>query len=397
MAEHPDGPAAAGCLFYLAWEPDYLGGVDIAVERLYRLISARPGGATRTWIGVQDWQRQGEQVDPQGRRFLHLNLPAAPVGGLLPWLRYAFSLGRRLLPLARQLAEHRIEVVNCHFPTSNVFALAALKRLGLWSGRLVLSFHGSDVRMLDPASMAWKAIARASDDCIVCSEALADELAARGLWSRSRLTVIHNGIDAAAFADPAHHDDPKDVPQRFILNVGNYVALKAQDALLNVFARLRTTDPDLVLVFAGGKDDGVWLARLREHCSALGLDDRVRFRVDVPHGEVPNLMKRAVALVHTSEREGLPLVLLEAGALGVPVLASRVGGIPELIEHGRSGLLHDCRDEAQLLSQLREVVQDAHLRSVLAEGLHERVARGFSADRMAERYAEVLFGTPARS
>lgn len=377
-----------GVLLFLPWVFDMLGGVDVVVDRLWHgLERTHPGVGT---IGVQDWHQSGGHTDADGRRFLHLNLPA-PEAGASRWNpRYAITLLRRLPAARRLLAEHDIRVVNFHFPRGNVYPLALMKQLGLWRGRIVLSFHGSDVREVDPRSPFWQQIAAETDEVTACSRALAGQVEALGLF-KGAVRVVHNGIDCDKFVAD---DAPLPVAGRYILNVGNYVAGKAQDVLVDAFAQIAPAHPDLNLVFIGGTLDGTWLAGLRDKVAKLGLGERVVFLENQPQKRVARLMRFATALAHASRAESFGLVLIEAGVCGTPVVATRVGGIPEIIPSQEFGVLVEVGDVAALATALDDLLRRPDEAAARAGRLQTRVLNTFSVTAMTQGYLSVLSGQP---
>ncbi|MDD3352551.1 glycosyltransferase family 4 protein [Zoogloea sp.] len=375
---HPPGKV----LLFQPFHFDLLGGVDVVVENLWRgLERQQPGLAS---IGVQDWTKAGDFVDAEGRRFLHINLPQPPDKGLAAQFRYFITLLRRIPPVVRELRRRDITVVNFHFLTLNVFPLALIKRLGLWRGRLVLSFHGSDVLAVDPKRPAWKLIASQVDEVTACSNALAEQVKALNLFRRPP-QVVYNGIDIPGFLKRADGVSLP-VPEPYILNVGTFVSNKGQDVLLEAFALIARSRPLLNLVFVGGTDNGVWLATLRERVAALGLEERVFFFENQPQKHVAALMKNAVCLAHSSHREGLPIVLIEAGACSLPIVSTQVGGIPEIIESTEQGLLVEPANSGALASAIAAVLELPAEADRRAENLRSRINCSFSAESMVSGY-----------
>jgi len=392
QAAAPARAAARGTLLYLPWEFDLLAGVDVAVDRLYGFLDrTRPQGVT---IGVQDWHRAGPEVDAAGRRFLRINFPQPPASGAgaTSWLRYALTLARRLRGIAATLAAQGIGTINFHYVTTNALAPALAKRLGLWPGRIVLSFHGSDALAVEPHSRVWRLIAAAADEVVACSEPLRAELQAMDLFPLP-VTVIHNGVDAARLeAQTDERGDPS-LPahfERYLLCVGMYRDVKGQDILLRAFARLGAQARGLGLVFAGATDNGEWLLRLREQTAQLGVADRVVFLENLPQPRVVALMRGAACFVSASRREGFALVLLEAGALGVPVVATRVGGASELLSLPEHGWLVAAEDDRALEAAIGQVLERPAEAARRAALLKARVAERFSVDATGAAYARLL-------
>ncbi len=376
-------------LFYLPWEFDLLGGVDVVVDRLWQVMERQsPGKAV---IGLQDWKKAGFCTDTQGRRFLRMNLPA-PEGAFT--LRYGVTLLRRLPVLRACLRELKVTTVNIHFPTLNVFPLALLRRFGLWQGRIVLSFHGSDANALLPDSKYWRMIASQTDAVTACSAALARRINDLRLFHQS-VKVIHNGIDGDRFLTGGKSIE---FPQfsasnsPYILNVGNYVPNKGQDRLLTAFSRIVARFPDLSLVCAGGTDNGSWLQSLRQQAKELGVETRVFFLENLSQGQVASLMCNACCLVHVPHNEAFGLVLIEAGVCGTPVIAMRVGGIPEIISNSRFGVLIENGDIEGLAQAMSALLLDPDKGGYMANEFRQRVSVAFSVESMAAGYFEVING-----
>jgi len=175
---------------------------------------------------------------------------------------------------------------------------------------------------------------------------------------RAKLKTIPPGIDLAAWSNPeADRPDGLDLPEEYFLFVGRVASNKGLPTLLEALSRLEpNARRDLVLM---GRDWGQ-RAALEAQARSLGLSDRVRF---LDHVESPSayrgVIRRARALVLPSEWEAFGLVLLEAMAAGTPIVASAVGGVPDVLEDGRAGRLVPYGDPTALAGALRSVLEDA--------------------------------------
>ncbi|HEY2292273.1 MAG TPA: glycosyltransferase, partial [Thermoanaerobaculia bacterium] len=177
---------------------------------------------------------------------------------------------------------------------------------------------------------------------------------------------------------------------RVVACVGGIQRRKGQLDLVEAAALLADFS-DLVFVLAGGAGDAEYLAVLHERIAALGLGDRFRFIGFEP--EIRDLLAISIALVHPSYSEGLGLAILEAMAVGLPVVATRCGGPEEIVEDGVSGLLVPPRDPPALAAALRRVLGDAATARRLGAAAAAR-ARVFSLEApargMEEIYRELL-------
>lgn len=370
-------------LLYLPWKFDMLGGVDVVIDLLWRGLEKRfPGMAT---IGIQNWEFHGDLTDDQGRRFLHLNLPAPPSAeGSLP-LRYLVTLARRLPTLLHELKKREITTINVHFPSLNIYPLALLRRLGLWRGRIVLSFHGSDVKGVIPSSTIWKTIAEQTNAITACSAALAQHINELKLFQQP-IQVVHNGIDIEAFQAESRRPLWTNLSQKpYLINVGNFVPTKGQEIIIKAFSKIAAEYPEITLVLAGGEDNGVCLANLRTLATSLCLQERISFIINVPHDQIPSLLSGATAFVHAAHAEAFGLVLIEAGVLGVPIIATEVGGTPEVV--GSEGAqLYQVGDINALTHCLRLTLTGDTESRKRVEQMSARICAKFSAQKMTENY-----------
>ena len=197
-----------------------------------------------------------------------------------------------------------------------------------------------------------------------------------------RMHVVHCGIDPAAFIPATHRGRGSR-----LLFVGRLAAVKGLPVLLRAVAELRETNPDVKLSLAGDGPDRPRLeAMAREQCIA----DRVRFLGYQSQAQVRQLLRETDLFVMSSFAEGVPVVLMEAMAAGVPVVATRVAGIPELVEDGVSGFLVPPGDPVALSQKTRILLDDADLRNRFGAAGREKVQREFNLLTESERLCQIL-------
>jgi glycosyltransferase involved in cell wall biosynthesis len=203
-----------------------------------------------------------------------------------------------------------------------------------------------------------------------------------------RLAMVHNGVPVPPpERDGAHAADG-------LLHVGTVsrlVPVKGLDLVLETAALLRR---DLGQVRVSILGDGPLRERLRQRATELGILDCLELR---PSQSDPLPFYRSLDVyLNTSLHEGMPLSVLEAMACGKPVVAPRVGGIPEAVTDGREGFLVDGRDPATFAARCRVLLLDRDLREAMGARAQERVRSGFSVQGMAEAYARLYARCPAR-
>jgi glycosyltransferase involved in cell wall biosynthesis len=212
------------------------------------------------------------------------------------------------------------------------------------------------------------------------SRAAARQLASEGI-AADRIQIIPNGVNAGA----GYAAVSRTGPVTTILTVANLRAEKAHEVLLAAAAELRPRYPYLRYRIAG---DGPRLAELKALASSLGLDGTVRF---LGHREeVPALLHDADVFVLPSRSEAFPNGAIEAMAAGLPVVASRVGGLLDLIDDGRTGLLVSPDDPAALAGAIESLVLSPARAELLGAAAREEVMRRYSFERMVRGFEDLF-------
>jgi colanic acid/amylovoran biosynthesis glycosyltransferase len=280
-----------------------------------------------------------------------------------------------------------IRHVHAHFtsPAADVAHLFGRFARRAHSGHASWSFsaHGADIAAADAAVLAAKV--RDADFVICVSDygrsqlmALVDE----EHWPK--IHVVRCGVDMTR-RDGCGHRERDGVPT--VLAVGRLVSVKGHGVLLEAIARLGEAGQPVTATIVG---DGPRRASLERLARRLAIDDRVAFAGAVGQDDIGRFYEDADVFCLPSFLEGIPVVLLEAMAFGVPVVASQITGIPELIEHGRSGLLVRPGRPDLLADALRSLLVDPERRAALAAEARRRVGSEFELGASAERLEHVM-------
>ena len=303
--------------------------------------------------------------------------------GYPPGLRPDLIVG-----LARQFAAGRADVVHTHNNVPLIYGGPAARLAGVRA--VVQTRHGQAIGTTPRHRAAFR-MATLFAGRVVCVSDDAMRLSAAEGVSRRRLAVIRNGIDTARFA---YRGPAPDGP---VVTVGRLVPAKGIDTLLRAAVRIAPHWPGFRLEVAG---DGVAYQALEALAAELGLADRVRFLGNVQ--DVPGLLARASALALPSLSEGISLTLLEAAARGLPIVATRVGGNPEVVEEGVTGRLVAPGDPTEMAAALMALGADPDRARAMGRAGRDRVERLFDVRRMVAEY-EALYlrllrrDRPARS
>jgi glycosyltransferase involved in cell wall biosynthesis len=293
----------------------------------------------------------------------------------------------------RVATRRKATVVHGHWVVpGGVIAAKAAGRLPL-----VVSLHGSDVFVAERSGVA-RAAARSAFRRAGWVTACSDDLRSRAIAigaDASRIETVPYGVDLARFApNPAARRDVRtalgigDAPMVF--SAGRLVSKKGFEYLIDAAAPLAAAHPALRVFIAGDGDlRDVLAARVRRHAPGvvtlagnLAQDDVARYAAAADVIAVPSVRDDA------GNVDGLPNFALESLASGTPVVATRVGGLPQAIEDGVTGRLVAGRDAAALAAAVGDLLADAGAARALGEAARERVGRDFGWNATAERFAE---------
>jgi glycosyltransferase involved in cell wall biosynthesis len=315
-----------------------------------------------------------------------------------------FSVGSfyspALLSLARSIGREArrdgIQLLHAHDRYSNVLA-ALVRRLG---ARIPLLVSKRWDNTQDPWPMRTAAgwAFRSASLVLANSEAVARSVPAVERVDASRVRVIPNFVDDALFeAEPAtlrlelRRELGIPADSLVVVSVANLRPVKNHAMLLDAMALLRERVPGVLLLLVG---DGPSRAGLEHRAAALGLDGQIRFLGQRAAGW--RMHAAGDLSVLSSVSEGFPNALVEAQALSVPVVATAVGGVPEVVIHQQSGLLVPEGDAAGLAEALRTLLEDAGARHRMGEagraGARERYSRRAVISRLVALYEELVPG-----
>ncbi len=293
------------------------------------------------------------------------------------------SFVRGVAGFRQYVRRHGIRLVHTLDTPSNVFGIAAARvarlRPAIASQLWFLDTIPPELWRLHRLSL------RFADAVIVNSEAVRKELTTQEKLASSRVRVSHNGVDLGVFHPETDSSDGGAYKSEVV--VGAVCALRPEkrlDLLLDAFARTKKMHPATKLLIVGS---GETLGALQRQCEQLGLLTDCRF--EPAQKDVVPWMHSIDIFVMSSRSESFPNALLEAMACGCCVIGSDVGGIPELIEDGQSGLLFRSGDAADLSEKLASVLSDTALRRRLASNAAARAAHKFSMEQAVARIEHI--------
>lgn len=272
-----------------------------------------------------------------------------------------------------ELADFRPQLLHAHFATDATAVARDLSRkLGI---PYCFTAHGYDVYRKPPADFGARALQAAA--VVTVSDANRTHIAERFCVPRELIHVVPCGVNADWFSPGAGKLDPP-----HIVCVGRLVPVKNQMLLLEACALLRARGVAFRCVLVG---EGRTRAELEAGRSRLGLEDFVVLTGAAEQEEVRAWLRSASVAVLTSISEGMPVSLMEAAACGVPVVATAVGGVPELVEEGESGFVVASGDAKAVADRLQRLIGAPELRARMGEHARARALERFSLARQVDR------------
>lgn len=305
-----------------------------------------------------------------------------------PALLFAWSL----LALRRLQAESGdFDLIDAHYFYPDGVAAVMLGKV--LRKPVVITARGTDINLIPrytlPRAMIRYAASQAAG-IIAVSQALKDGLVGLGV-PPAHIHVLRNGVDLAMFR-PLDRDGARKrlgVVGPMLLSVGNLVEPKGHDLVIDALRSL----PQYSLLICG---EGPERPALERRVKELGVMGRVRFLGRIPHEQLAEIYSAADALVLASSREGWPNVLLEAMACGTPVIASKIGGIPEIVTRPEAGVLMAERTAGGVAAAVKQLFQSLPDRAAT-----RRYAESFSWDETTRGqirlFEAILAGSPSGS
>ncbi len=313
---------------------------------------------------------------------------------------YGGNALRQQLRLARDLRRSRIDIVHTYGFYTNVFGIPAARLAGVKA--IVASIRDTGDHLSVMQRRVHRLVCRFADGILVNSDAILQRLVQEG-YSPQRIRVIPNGIDVARFSGKSERGRlrlefgfPPGAPLVAVLS--RLSRLKGVEYFLEAAATIATRFPEVRFAVVGESRvaengeivQGAYRRELEAYADRLGLKGRVAFtgvRLDVPE-----LLAEMTVSVLPSLSEGLSNTILESMAAGVPVVATEVGGNPEAVQHGVTGLLVPPRDSEALARAIIALIENRDLATRLAQAGRQHIIERFSNIRMVHETERFYMG-----
>ena len=283
----------------------------------------------------------------------------------------------RVVSASRVFLAAQPDIVHVHNPTSLHYAVLSKMTP---RASIIVTLHGDqDTHARLGSNFEW----RLTSSAVVVSNAALTTL--RLSRCAGPLTVIHNGIESTSIAASGTKARLENHDVLVGVMVARIDGRKGHGTLIRGLHDLKNSGINIRVLVIG---DGAERGKVEQHARALALNEK-HIQFLGRRSDIDDLLSAADFFVLPSDIEGLPMAILEAMAHGLPIVASNVGGIPEIIDDEREGLLFPAGDATALALAIRRLASDPFLRRRLGDAARQRVSAQFSLNAMVRKYDDV--------
>lgn len=365
-----------------------VGGVDYVAGNLAGYLERRGHKVLfmhpdQNWFlerRVTTWGFQGYKLSFRGP-FVEKHI----IRGLISFVCF---LPLTLVQIGRVLVQNKIDVINLHFPSTNMFYFAICARL--LNIPLITSIHGADIfpdgMRRNHYSFGLQVVLKISDRIVAPSKAFLREFVDLFANFGQKSLFIHNGINLDEIESVDKMEDA-DSSKRYILCMAAHKAKKGIDMLIEAFAKVAEKEKEVELFIVG---NGPLRAEHEKMAQKFGVDARVKFINEVGRAQAIHLLKGCEIFVLPSRSEPFGIVVAEAMACGKPVVASAVEGLREIVKDGETGILVQPQAPETFCKAICAILRDTSLMSALGRNGYARVREKFLCDHNGAAYEELL-------
>lgn len=305
------------------------------------------------------------------------------------------------LVLATKMAEvitrYDLDILHVHYAIPHSIS-AYLARMMLADRKVpfVTTLHGTDITLVgnDRSYLPITRFGIEQSDAVTAVSKFLQRRTVEEFQVDRPITVVPNFVDCNVYnrtVDPSLRGRFAEPDEAILIHISNFRPLKRVEEVVEIFAKVRERHPAKLLMVGDGPErpKAEWMA------GKLGVAKDVLFLGK--QNDMAHLLSMADVMLFPSENESFGLVALEAMACEVPVITTNIGGIPEVVEHGKDGFLFNVGDVAGMSEACIELLENSKLRLEMGQNAREHARRDFCASKIVKRYEEVYRQTIAAS
>ena len=314
---------------------------------------------------------------------VHIHLVNVLEYPLFKYPPYTVALGSEMARVAQQ---EKLDILSVHYSIPH--ATAAFLAREITGVPYVVTLHGSDVTILgsDPSYHIVNNHSVENANAVTAVSEFMQREAYERLGIEREVKVIPNFVDTEGFSpEPCETAETGCDECGGIIHVSNFRPVKRISDLVYAMAIITKEEPNAKLTLVGDGPDRISVERLVDSLKLRRNVTLTGFRSDIP-----NLMRCADIGVLCSETESAPLTLLEGMSTGLPMISTKVGGVPEIIQDGKNGLLVSSKHPEELAEAILHLYKDQKLRRKLGENARKTVLEKYTAEKVVNQYLETF-------
>lgn len=323
-----------------------------------------------------------ELVDPH-LEFHEVVVPHYP---LFEYPPYSLALATKIVEVARN---HQLDVVHVHYAVPNaVSAVLAREILEPQPIKVITTLHGTDITLVgnDPNYLETTRFGILKSDAVTAVSAALRETTVELFEIPNEIHVVPNFIEPARYEAVRSHPGARrwaEPEEKILIHISNFRPVKRVMDVVKVFERVKKQMPARLLLVG----DGPERPKVERHCRRCDICDSITFVGNLPR--VEEILVGADLFVLPSETESFGLAALEALACGVPVIATNVGGLPEVVRDGRDGFLFDVGAVDEMAAGAIELLSDADRWREFSDAGRKGALERFSEDDIVAQYRRI--------
>lgn len=332
-----------------------------------------------------------ELVDP----LLNYHEVVVPHYPLFDYPPYSLALATKMVEVARH---YRLDVMHVHYAVPNaVSAVLARQMLAPQELKVVTTLHGTDITLVgnDPNYLETTRFGVVESDAVTVVSEFLGRATREQLGNNLEIDVVPNFIEPERFEQASQGPGARrwaKPGEKLLVHISNFRPVKRVLDVMEVFRRVRQTQPVRLLLVGDGPDRG----KIERYCRDCDVCDSITFIGNLP--QVEEVLAGADLFLLPSETESFGLAALEALACEVPVVATTVGGIPDVVSDGEDGFLCGVGDVEAMSDRCLELLADDERRRQFGRRGRRKAIEKFSEDRVVKQYRavyeRVLAGRP---
>ncbi|MGQ9679865.1 MAG: N-acetyl-alpha-D-glucosaminyl L-malate synthase BshA [Candidatus Bathyarchaeia archaeon] len=298
---------------------------------------------------------------------------------------YTAALASKMIEITQR---HNLDLIHVHYAMPH--AISALLSKIVTGTPYIVTLHGSDVNIVgnNPAYRLINAYSIENADSVTSVSKYLVQDAREKLCIKNEITVIPNFVDARTYSPPKEAERS----DRFsIIHISNFRPVKRAQDIIEAISLVVKVDDDVRLILVG---DGPERGRAEEMVREKDLNKHIHFTGF--RNDIPLLLKQSDAFVLISDSESVPLTLLEAMSTGLPVISTRIGGVPEIVVNNENGILVPPRNPKKIAESILRLKNDEKFRKRLGLEARKTILERYTCEKIVRKYEEIYQKTSFR-